>query len=109
MATSIVSFGYKHGHVKLREIDSELDIRMMNLHNPWSSPFLRGMTGLDPAVQQYIEKSPDFDKKVDSSVKTAENTEGILYIGCSGGKHRSVYLATLVGGILKVPVIHRDL
>ena len=120
MSVSVVSFGYKNG-IPL-EADLVIDVRF--LVNPYYEPSLRNKTGLDKEVQEYIEKSPEaleFLKKMTDMVSYLVPKyikEGKSYltiaIGCTGGKHRSVFMASKLAQNLaeknfKVSQFHRDI
>lgn len=120
MNISVVSFGYKHG-LPL-EADLVMDVRF--LKNPYYVAALREKNGLDKEVQDYIKKSPhalNFLKKFTEIVvylvpKYIKEGKSYLTIavGCSGGKHRSVFMAHSLAEILrekgfKVSEFHRDL
>jgi UPF0042 nucleotide-binding protein len=120
LQTNIISFGYKHG-LPL-DVDLVLDCRF--LPNPHWVEHLRPLTGLDEPVQQYVAAQPEtgeFLKRLDSLLELllpAFVKEGKSYlsigVGCTGGTHRSVYLAEELGGILRKrgfhPMVkHRDL
>ncbi len=120
LQTSIVSFGYKHG-LPL-DVDLVFDCRF--LPNPHWVDGLRPLTGLDEPVQQYVASQPEtgeFLKRLDDLLELllpAFVKEGKSYlsiaVGCTGGRHRSVYLAEALGTILRKqgfhPMVkHRDL
>ena len=120
MSVSVISFGYKNG-IPL-EADLVIDVRF--LVNPYYEPSLRNKTGLDKEVQEYIEKSPEaleFLKKMTDMVSYLVPKyikEGKSYltiaIGCTGGKHRSVFMASKLAQNLaeknfKVSQFHRDI
>ncbi len=119
MIVSATSFGYKFGIP--HDVDLLFDVRF--LANPHFVPELRGKTGMDPAVAAYIEKDPEtpaflgrltgfldyllpqFDREHKSYLS--------IGIGCTGGKHRSVYIAEQLAARLHekgypVRVSHRD-
>jgi UPF0042 nucleotide-binding protein len=119
MNISIVSFGYKNG-LPL-EADLIMDVRFLT--NPYYVAEFREKTGLDSEVREYIRKSPNADTFL------SKFTDMVLYlipkyikegksyltiaIGCSGGRHRSVYMAhalaeNLRAGGFKVAEFHRD-
>ena len=120
IALSVISFSYRHGLP--RDADIVFDARF--LHNPHYVPALKPQTGLDPEVGAYIAGDPDFPSffrdlgaLVDSLLPRFER-EGKSYltiaIGCTGGRHRSVYLAERLAAWLgergrAVSVRHRDL
>jgi UPF0042 nucleotide-binding protein len=98
MVVSLVSFAYSHGLP--READLVFDARF--LRNPHYDPILQPRTGLDPAVGAYIAADPDYQRFFSRLAELIELLlprfvlEGKKYttitIGCTGGRHRSVYL-----------------
>jgi UPF0042 nucleotide-binding protein len=119
MVISATSFGYKFGIP--HDVDLLFDVRF--LANPHFVPELKGKTGMDPAVAAYIEKDPETRAFMDRLIGFLDyliprfESESKSYlsigIGCTGGKHRSVYIAEQLAGILKergfpVRVSHRD-
>jgi hypothetical protein len=70
---------------------------------------LRHLCGLDPKVGAFIENDPHFKEKYAALKSSVAKAHGVVYVGCHGGKHRSVYLAEKLGKELHVPVMHRDL
>lgn len=119
MIVSATSFGYKFGIP--HDVDLLFDVRF--LANPHFVPELKGMTGMDPAVAAYIEKDPETRAFLDRLVGFLDyllprfDREHKSYlsigIGCTGGKHRSVYIAEQLAPILHargypVRVSHRD-
>ena len=120
LRTSVVSFGYQHG-IPL-DVDLVFDCRF--LPNPHWVDELRPLTGLDPAVRDYVMDQPDtkeFLAKLDdlfTLVLPGYVKEGKTYlsvaVGCTGGRHRSVALAEAVARSMEShgfkPVVHhRDL
>jgi RNase adapter protein RapZ len=98
LVVSLISFAYGQGLP--READLVFDARF--LRNPHYDPILRPRTGLDPEVGAYIEQDPDlpafFAKMADlidlllpRFVQESKKYAAIT-IGCTGGRHRSVYL-----------------
>jgi UPF0042 nucleotide-binding protein len=119
MVISATSFGYKFGTP--HDVDLLFDVRF--LANPHFVPELKGKTGLDDAVAAYIEKDPEtqaflsqLTQFLDYLVPRFEKEHKSylsIGIGCTGGKHRSVYIAERLAEILKqkgfpVRVSHRD-
>jgi RNase adapter protein RapZ len=98
-AITVMSFSFRRGVP--READMVLDVRF--LKNPHYEPTLRDLTGLDPKVGAAIEADPDcagFQKDLQTlltRVLPRQEAEGKSYLtiafGCTGGKHRSVYMA----------------
>ena len=99
LVLSIVSFGFQNGPPA--EADLMFDMRF--LKNPHWVPALRPKTGKDPAVAAYIRRQPIARaaiKKLSSLMRwlvPLYMQEGKSYltvaIGCTGGRHRSVYIA----------------
>lgn len=117
---SVVSFGYKHGLPA--EADLLFDTRF--LPNPFFVDGLRGRSGLDREVTDYLEAIPDYREFLARMVDLVAFLipryihEGKSYltvaIGCTGGRHRSVAMAEAVSRALRdrgyeVKASHRDL
>ncbi len=93
------SFGFKNGVPA--DTDFVFDVRC--LPNPHWEPRLRALTGRDEAVIRYLGGTPDVEAMFQSIEDflhqwlPAFQAEGRSYmtvsIGCTGGQHRSVYLA----------------
>ena len=93
------SFGYKHGV----PLDADLVFDVRCLPNPHYEPLLAPQSGRDAAVVQYLERHPDVERMyadihhfVSSWLpEYARDNRNYLTvaIGCTGGRHRSVYLA----------------
>jgi UPF0042 nucleotide-binding protein len=116
---NLVSFGYKHG-VPL-ESDLLFDVRF--LPNPHFVSGLRALTGRNQRIAKYLrsfEETREFIARLKSFleylipfyVREAKSylTVGI---GCTGGRHRSVFIAEELGRILKLDQVairirHRD-
>jgi UPF0042 nucleotide-binding protein len=122
MTISFTSFGFQYG--VLRSVDSLFDVRF--LPNPHYQMKLRQFSGLDAPIQQFLDDSTDVSEFFDLLSKLLEFVipryykEGKHYfrigIGCTGGKHRSVYLAERMARYtagkfpqFDVTVSHRDL
>lgn len=98
LVVSLMSFSYAQGLP--READLVFDARF--LRNPHYDPILQPRTGLDPEVGAYIQADPDYQEffgKVAALVALLLPRfvqEGKKYatitFGCTGGRHRSVYL-----------------
>jgi RNase adapter protein RapZ len=116
---SVVSFGFKFG-VPL-DVDLLFDVRF--LPNPHFVPELKGYTGNDQQVVDYLNKSPEVDETIGrfndllDFLMPLYQREGKSYVtvgvGCTGGKHRSVAVANALGKHLNrngyhARVIHRD-
>jgi len=93
------SFGYKHGV----PLDADLVFDVRCLPNPHYEPLLARLTGLDPEIVEYLEQHPEVERMyadiyhfVASWLPDyARDNRNYLTvaIGCTGGQHRSVYLA----------------
>ncbi len=116
----VESFGFKKGV----PIDADFIFDVRCLPNPYWQPHLREYSGLDTEVSEYLENQPEVNRMVDSissflsewidSFKQGARSYLTIGIGCTGGKHRSVYLANQVKQRLdklhsQVIVRHRDL
>ncbi len=119
MIVSATSFGFKFGIP--HDVDLLFDVRF--LANPHFVAELKAKTGNDPAVAAYIEKDPDTEPFLVRLLGFLEyllplyEKEHKSYlsigIGCTGGKHRSVYVAERLASALHdrgipVRVSHRD-
>lgn len=120
MQISVVSFGFKNGIPK--DTDLVMDVRF--LPNPYYVKELKEKTGLDKAVQDYILSFPDSQEFADRFAELIKYLipryikEGKSYLtvamGCTGGKHRSVFMAhqlaeTLRKQGLSASEFHRDI
>jgi UPF0042 nucleotide-binding protein len=120
MQTAVVSFGFKHG-IPL-DVDLVFDCRF--LPNPHWVAALRGLSGLDEPVRDYVLDNPETTellRRLDDLLQLllpAYAREGKSYlsiaIGCTGGRHRSVVLAEEVAALIRqrgyAPVVHhRDI
>ncbi len=93
------SFGYKHGI----PLDADLVFDARCLPNPYYNPDLRPLTGNDAPVIGFLENIPaaqDLFDDIRGFVErwlpcfVADNRSYLtVAIGCTGGQHRSVYLA----------------
>ena len=100
---TFLSFGFKHGMPK--DADYVFDARF--LPNPHWEPDLKPLTGLDQPVQEYLAGHSIVQKftwQIQTFVQTwlphlERNNRSYLTIaiGCTGGQHRSVYLAQTIG------------
>src|SRR5579859_778586 len=115
----VTSFSFRQGLP--READLVFDVRFLD--NPYYDTVLRPLTGLDAPVQAHIARDPMFGEFFDNLTRLIKpllpryDREGKAYltiaIGCTGGRHRSVYVAERVGAWLAengqtVSVAHRD-
>ncbi|WP_347303492.1 RNase adapter RapZ [Croceibacterium sp. TMG7-5b_MA50] len=120
MAVTITSFGFSRGMPPV----ADLVFDMRFLDNPHWVPGLREQTGLDPAVGEHIRNDPGFapnlqrilDLLADLVPRYAARGKSHLAIaiGCTGGKHRSVFTAERIAEGLRrrgfsPTVLHRNL
>jgi RNase adapter protein RapZ len=116
----VTSFSFRQGLP--RDADLVLDVRF--LRNPHYVAGLKPLSGKDRAVGEYIAADPDFPALFDQLCSWLKpllpryEREGKSYltiaIGCTGGRHRSVYVAERLAEWLRhdgrhVSVAHRDL
>ena len=120
LALTVTSFSYRQGLP--READLVFDVRFLN--NPYYNQNLRPLTGEDPAVGAAIQTDPAFPGFFAALTSLlwpllpGYEAEGKSYltiaIGCTGGRHRSVFVADRLAVWLRdkgrsVTVRHRDL
>jgi len=114
------SFGYKHGIPA--DADFVFDARF--LPNPFWEKSLKGGTGLDENVKDFLASQPIVTKfvwQINSFMMTwlphlerNNRTYVTIAIGCTGGKHRSVYIAELLASNFRkeredIQTRHRDI
>jgi UPF0042 nucleotide-binding protein len=117
---TISSFGFARGVPPA----ADLVFDMRFLDNPNWVPELREQTGLDPAVGEHIERDPAFAPAFErisdllAELLPRYGAQGKSYVnvavGCTGGRHRSVYMAEKLAAALREAgfaptVIHRNL
>lgn len=120
LQVQLQSFGFKYGLPP--DADFVFDIRC--LKNPYWEPRLRPLNGLDLSIAEYLEKQADVQlmlKEIEQFLKNwlprfqADNRSYItVAVGCTGGKHRSVYLVESLAKKLStvtphLQVRHREL
>ena len=114
------SFGFKKG-VPM-DSDTVFDVRA--LPNPYWEAELRELTGRDQPIEDYLRQFPE-TREMLSEIEThmrrwipRHNVLGRQYftlsVGCTGGKHRSVYLIEELNRLVNdlsdnLIVVHRDL
>jgi UPF0042 nucleotide-binding protein len=99
MTVLFESFGYKHGIPG--DADFVFDAR--SLPNPYWEPTLRALTGRDDAVIRFLEAQSGVAVFIDDVARfiearipehqAANRRYLTVAIGCTGGQHRSVYIA----------------
>ena len=115
------SFAYRRGVPA--DADFVLDARV--LPNPHWNPELRPLSGRDAGVREFLDAQPDVVEYVGQitqfldtwlpRLKTDTRSYVTVAFGCTGGRHRSVYLAERLAahcrdkGWAEVAVHHREL
>ena len=93
------SFGYRQGV----PVDADFVFDIRCLPNPHWVPELRELTGLDGPVKEYLEGNEEVETMFNEIVEVLQRwlprfeKQNRVYmtvaIGCTGGQHRSVYMA----------------
>ncbi len=104
MSLLFQSFGYKHGIPG--DADFVFDVRC--LPNPYWEPALRELTGLEREVIEFLESQESVGRmlgEIDAFLQNwvpefvRENRNYLtVAIGCTGGRHRSVYICENLAG-----------
>ncbi|MGV3513401.1 MAG: RNase adapter RapZ [Novosphingobium sp.] len=117
---TISSFGFSRGTPPL----ADLVFDMRFLANPHWVDELRPQTGQDPAVGDYIRQDPAFAEAFERVrdllllLLPRYREQGKAYVhvafGCTGGKHRSVFMAEQIASVLRSEgfsptLLHRNL
>lgn len=99
---AIVAFGFKYGV----PLDADLVFDVRFLPNPNYVEGLRALTGADAPVAAYLEAIPDTALFLDQLLPLLDfllpryeregKSQVTIAIGCTGGRHRSVYLVRRV-------------
>lgn len=98
LRVKIVAFGFKHGLPD--DMDLLFDVRF--LRNPHYEPELEPLTGEDPAVAAFVASDPSTAPFLERLFNltdfllprySGDRRKLIIAIGCTGGRHRSVYIA----------------
>ena len=112
------SFGFKYGI----PLDADLVFDVRCLPNPHYDTSLRPFTGKDQPVIAFLENLPEVGRMCEDigrfvttwlpSYARDNRSYLTVAIGCTGGQHRSVYIAEWLGrrfaGMLRVLVRHRS-
>jgi len=119
MLVTLLSFGYKYGVPTTADL--VFDVRF--LRNPHYIPELQPLTGADvvivdyvmadPAAPEYLHKLEDLLLFTLPRFKEEGKSYLTVAIGCTGGRHRSVVFARLLGDTLRaqgyaIELEHRD-
>ncbi|TMH23988.1 MAG: RNase adaptor protein RapZ, partial [Betaproteobacteria bacterium] len=113
------SFSYKQGV----PLDADLVFDVRCLPNPHYDPRLRPLTGLDAEVVAFLEREPKVGTMLGDIRRFVETwlpeygqdsrSSLTVAVGCTGGRHRSVYLVERLGAHFRshAPVLvrHRHL
>jgi len=120
LTLTLSSFGFARGMPPV----ADLVFDMRFLHNPHWVPDLRKQTGLDPPVGDYIRLDPAFAEAFERISRLIAfllpryRVQGKAYVhvafGCTGGRHRSVFMAEQVALALREQgfsptLLHRNL
>ncbi len=120
MSINVLSFGFKFGMPL--DADMVLDVRF--LPNPFYIEEMRRKSGAVKEVAEYIKKWPvtqEFEEKLDTLLDflvpeyiKEGKPQLVIAVGCTGGMHRSVYIACHIYRLLTahgflVEIEHRDL
>mgnify|MGYP000562862553 CR=1 FL=1 len=119
LKVTLLSFGFKHGLPP--DADLVFDVRF--LPNPYWVKGLRPMDGEDIPVREYLEQFDETAKFLDYakpllqfSIENFQKSDRhylTIAIGCTGGQHRSVYVASSLRNFFEeigvnALLIHRD-
>jgi UPF0042 nucleotide-binding protein len=114
------SFAYRHGVPD--DADFVFDARA--LPNPYWDPALRELTGRDELVARFLDKEAEVNRFFEDvrdfiarwlpSLVRSNRSYLTVAVGCTGGQHRSVYLAERLAAHFRgsegsALVSHRDL
>ena len=120
MNINVLSFGFKFGMPL--DADMVLDVRF--LPNPFYVESMRHKSGAVPEVAEYIDEKPatqEFKKVLDPMIEflvpqyvKEGKSQLVIAVGCTGGMHRSVFIAKHIFDLLNgqgyaVRLEHRDL
>ena len=119
LKVEVVSFGHKYGNP--RTVDLMFDVR--HLPNPYFQKELKHLTGEDAAIIKYLNQQTEVAETIQKFTDLLlyllprYQREGKSYltigVGCTGGRHRSVFVANSLRKSLKdqkfdASVTHRD-
>lgn len=106
VSVNVLSFGFKHGS----PIDADFVFDVRILPNPHWQENLRPQTGCDKDVQDFFADYPEVDTMAQDiseflnkwlpNFLNNNRYSVTIAIGCTGGKHRSVYISEKVGRLL---------
>jgi UPF0042 nucleotide-binding protein len=107
LSVLIESFGFKYGI----PADADFVFDLRSLPNPYWTIKLRGFTGLDAEVQNFLDEQGAFGAMFDDisrflarwapHYREASRGYMTIAIGCTGGQHRSVYMVEKLAAALR--------
>lgn len=99
MSINVLSFGFKFG----MPLDADMVFDVRFLPNPFYIESMRHKSGAVPEVAEYIAKWPvtkEFTRLLDEMIDflvpqyiKEGKSQFVIAVGCTGGMHRSVYIA----------------
>ena len=119
LTVTVLSFGFKYGV----PLDADLVFDVRFLPNPFYVDNLRSKSGTVPQVASYIEswdETQKFERPLDDMIdfllpqyEKEGKSQLVIAVGCTGGMHRSVFIAKHLYDRIKsrydVRLEHRDL
>ena len=113
LSVLVESFGFKFGI----PADADFVFDLRSLPNPYWTMKLRGLTGLDEEVQDFLDQQEKYTAMYDDigaflerwvpHYRDASRGYMTVAIGCTGGQHRSVYMAEKIAARLRQ--LHDDI
>lgn len=107
LSVLIESFGFKFGI----PADADFVFDLRSLPNPYWTLELRGLTGRDGEVQRFLDGQPEFSRMFDDihgflqnwipHYQSVNRSYLTVACGCTGGQHRSVYMAEKLAAALR--------
>ena len=107
LSVMVESFGFKYGI----PADADFVFDLRSLPNPYWTLELRGLTGRDDEVIEFLDAQPAFGKMFNDILVFLEEwipqyesvNRGYLTVacGCTGGQHRSVYMVDKLARALR--------
>ncbi len=120
LCLQLQSFGFKLGI----PIDADMVFDLRMLPNPHWDEALRPLTGSDQAVKNFLDAEPEVEEMFQDilqhlqrwlpRIERSNRSYLTVGLGCTGGQHRSVYMAERLGAALgaqydNIQVRHREL
>jgi len=107
LSVLVESFGFKFGI----PADADFVFDLRSLPNPYWTLKLRGLTGLDEEVQDFLDQQEKYKAMYDDigaflerwvpHYRDASRGYMTVAIGCTGGQHRSVYMVEKIAARLR--------